>query len=230
MRIKNKNFNRDLMHPTRRKLAEMIHTGEYEVDPKVGYTAVNKKREIGEEWEDSNGDRWKQMDFGKVKLSALSEVMKEVREYLHESTMCVDRKNGTCACKNKMSRADKKLIAKTGYCATALGKRELPIKLDGLWDVYNDYRMSMSAIAHGRDIIQKYREAYDGAKQEYEVVHKDGRIEKWTMDIPVEQLKQEILDSIARIESEIEELIQIRDTSYVLLKDKNYELVQPPID
>jgi hypothetical protein len=226
MHIKNKKFNRDLMHPTRKKLAKMVATGEYEVDPKIGYTTASVKREVGDEWTDSNGDTWKQMDFGKVKMSALSDVMKEVREYLRETTMCSDRKNGVCDCKDKMSHADKKLIAKTGFCATALGKRELPIKVDGLWDAYNQYRMAMNAIAHGNDILQKYHEAYREAKQEYEVVHKDGRLDKWTMDIPVEQLKAEILESISRIESEIVELSQIRDDSYALLKDKNYELVQ----
>ena len=46
-----KEFKRKFMHPTRRKLADMVKTGEYEKNQSVGWEAKQQTREVGDVWE-----------------------------------------------------------------------------------------------------------------------------------------------------------------------------------
>ena len=82
-------------------------------------------------------------------------------------------------------------------------------------------------IAHGNDIVAQFKQAYKDAKQTYEVVQEDGKIEKWSMERDVEELKAEILLEIIKFEGEIEQATKLRNEAYDKLKDKNYDLVRP---
>ena len=87
---------------------------------------------------------------------------------------------------------DKKLISKTGYCLHCLTLREAEIKYDGLWNEYEDYKIHSNMIAYGNDVLAQFKQAYRDAKQTYEVVQEDGKIETWSMERDVEELKAEI--------------------------------------
>jgi hypothetical protein len=82
-------------------------------------------------------------------------------------------------------------------------------------------------IAYGNDVLAQFNQAYRDAKQTYEVVHEDGKIETWSMERDVEELKAEILLEIVKFEGEIEQATKLRNTAYEKLKDKNYDLVRP---
>jgi D-ribose pyranose/furanose isomerase RbsD len=85
-------------------------------------------------------------------------------------------------------------------------------------------------IAHGTDIVAQFQQAYNDAKQTYEVVQEDGTIEKWSMERDVTELKAEILTDITKFEEEIEQAKKLRNTAWDKLKDKGYDLVKPPVD
>jgi ATP-dependent Clp protease adapter protein ClpS len=82
-------------------------------------------------------------------------------------------------------------------------------------------------IAYGNDVLAQFNQAYRDAKQTYEVVHEDGKIETWSMERDVEELKAEILLEIVKFEGEIEQATKLRNAAYEKLKDKNYDLVRP---
>ena len=225
-----KEFNKKFMHPTRRKLVDMVlHGQEYETDTFVSFAGAeeaNVSRKVGDRWTDSNGDMWEQKEFGKMKVSDLSDTMQEVRNYLDKLNTCK-----STDCKTiKYGRVDKKLISKTGYCTKCLAKKEFEIKDDGFWEAYETYKITSNMIAYGKDVVAKFKQAYSDAKQEYEVVGEDGKIEMWRMEKDIDELKAEILSDIERYESEIQEAIKLRDGAWELLKDKNYELVTAPND
>lgn len=223
-------FEKKYMHPTRRKLVNMVLTGgDYEKNTQISFAGTDKqniKREIGERWTDENGKSWEQHAGGKVEVSELGDIMAETRAYLAALNTCKGDGCNTI----KLSRADKKLISKTGYCATCLAKKELVIKLDGLWDAYEDYKIYNNMISYGKDIITQFQQAYNDAKQEYEIVQEDGTLEKWSMERDVNELKAEILADITRFEGEIELAKKLRNEAWEKLKDKNYDLVKPPVD
>ena len=222
-----KEFNKKFMHPTRRKLVDMVmHGAEYEKESFISFSGVDKekiKREVGEKWTDSDGRSWEQLEAGKVETSELGDTMAEVRAYLDKLNTC---KSDNCKT-IKVGRVDKKLISKTGYCLHCLALREAQIKYDGLWKEYEDYKMYSNMIAHGKDVIAQFQQAYNDTKQTYEVVQEDGTIETWSMERDVTELKAEIMTDIINFEREIEEVTKLRNEAYEKLKPKNYDLVRP---
>ena len=222
-----KEFNKKFMHPTRRKLVDMVmHGAEYEKESFISFSGADKeiiKRKVGEKWTDDDGKSWEQLEAGKVQTSELGDIMAETRAYLDKLNTC---KSDNCKT-IKVGRVDKKLISKTGYCLHCLTIRESQIKVDGLWDAYEDYKIFSNMIAHGNDIVAQFKQAYRDAKQTYEVVQEDGKIETWSMERDVEELKAEILLEIVKFEGEIEQATKLRNEAYEKLKDKNYDLVRP---
>jgi len=222
-----KEFNKKFMHPTRRKLVDMVLTGgEYQKETQISFSGADKKkikREVGDKWTDDNGRSYEQLEAGKIETSDLTDTMSEVRAYLDKLNSC---KSDNCKT-IKVGRVDKKLISKTGYCLHCLTLREAQIKYDGLWDEYEDYKIYSNMISYGNDVIAQFKQAYKDAKQTYEVVQEDGTIEKWSMERDVNELKAEILLDIVKFEGEIEQATKLRNEAYDKLKDKNYDLVRP---
>ena len=222
-----KEFNKKFMHPTRRKLVDMVmHGAEYEKESFISFSGADKeiiKRKVGEKWTDEDGKSWEQLEAGKVQTSELGDIMAETRAYLDKLNSC---KSDNCKT-IKIGRVDKKLISKTGYCLHCLTIRESQIKVDGLWEAYEDYKIFSNMIAHGTDIVAQFKQAYRDAKQTYEVVQEDGKIETWSMERDVDELKAEILLEIVKFEGEIEQATKLRNDAYNKLKDKNYDLVRP---
>jgi hypothetical protein len=219
-----KEFNKKFMHPTRRKLVDMVFTGEYDKNTQIAVGDIKQqiKRKVGDIWEDENGV-WEQKDFGKVKRSKLTETMTEVRKYLETRLKC---KNIECDVVGKYSRADKKIIAKTGYCAGCLGRKELQIKEDGLWNEYNEYIAYTNALGEGKDILQNLNQALLEVDNMHTFVEEDGSIEEWTNGKNVDEIKADIQFEIDRIKNEIELVTEKRNRVFSMLKDKNYELVK----
>ena len=106
-------FNKKFMHPTRKKLVDMVLTGgEYEKGAFVSFAGTDKqeiKRKVGDKWTDEDGKSWEQHAGGKVQTSELGDIMAETRAYLDALNRC---KSDTCKT-IKITRADKKLISKT---------------------------------------------------------------------------------------------------------------------
>lgn len=221
-----KEFNKKYMHPTRRKLVDMVFNGDYDKSTHFSLSDVKKpeiKREVGDVWEDEQGNLWEQRAYGKMKRSKLTDTMAEVRQYLSDISKC---KGDTCEKKGKFGPTDKKLIRKTSFCTSCLAKKEAQIKYDGLWNEYETYRMTSNMIAYGTEVIEKLKEAHRDAKQEYEYVSENGTTEKWVLEKPVEELKEEILSDIQKFQEELDEVIKANKEAYEKLKDKNYELVK----
>ena len=222
-----KEFNKKFMHPTRRKLVDMVmHGAEYEKESFISFSGADKeiiKRKVGEKWTDDDGKSWEQLEAGKVQTSELGDIMADARAYLDKLNTC---KSDNCKT-IKIGRVDKKLISKTGYCLHCLTIKESQIKVDGLWEAYENYKIFSNMIAHGNDIVAQFKQAYRDAKQTYEVIQEDGKIETWSMERDVEELKAEILLEIIKFEGEIEQATKLRNEAYDKLKDKNYDLVRP---
>ena len=225
-----KEFQKKFMHPTRRKLVNMVLTGgEYEKNTQISFAGAEKEkitRNVGERWTDENGKSWEQHEGGKIEVSDLTDTMAEVRAYLDKLNSCKGEDCKTI----KLGRVDKKLISKTGYCLHCLTKKEAQIKYDGLWKEYEDYKIYSNMISYGKDVVSQFRQAYNDAKQEYEIVQEDGKLEKWSMERDVNELKAEILADINHFEEEIELATKLRNEAWEKLKDKGYDLVKPPVD
>jgi len=225
-----KEFNKKFMHPTRRKLVDMVlHGADYEKEAFISFSDAGKKeekRKVGDKWIDADGKQWEQLEAGKIQTSELTDTMSEVRAYLDRLNTC---KADDCQT-IKVGRVDKKLISKTGYCLYCLTKREAQIKYDGLWKEYEDYKIYSNMISHGLELVAQFEQAYRDCKQEYEIVKEDGTLEKWVLERDAEEMKEEILKDIENYKIEIQIATQLRDKAWEMLKDKNYDLVKAPKD
>jgi len=217
------------MHPTRRKLVDMVlHGKEYETDTTIGYDSGerSKKREIGEVWTDGDGVTWEQRSYGRVQQSKLTDTMAELRNWLADRNRC---KGDSCS-KIKYGYTDTKLIRKTGFCSNCLADKEAIIKYDGMWEIYEQYKISQNMISYGKDVLAQLNQAYNDASQNYEVVNEDGTIESWSMERNVDDLKIEILEDINKISEELNQAITFGNSLWDKIKDKNYDLVTSPIN
>ncbi len=220
-----KEFKKSYMHPTRRKLADMVRTGEYEKESHISLSSNGGyvPREVGDIWEDKHGNVWEQKEFGRVKKSKMTETLSKVRNYLEEQTKCKDTE---CSVAGKYSSADKRLILHFGYCVGCLAKRELPIKVDGLWNEYLQYRNSVNDIAYFTDVLQKLKQAVYEVSNLHEYINDDGSVERWWGGEDADVLKAEIQSDIDKVDKKIAELAVERDEAYDKIKHKNYELVK----
>lgn len=214
------NFKRKYMHPTRRKLVDMIKTGEYEKDTKLGWSKKTESHEVGDKWEDES-HKYEKKDGYTIKTSKNNEVLTKIRDYLKSKSTC---SNPSCS-KTIMTNADKKLIHQTGYCVDCLARIETDVKLAGIWEEYQQYKIWGKMLVEGRIKIEQMEQSYEGLKQNYDYVNEDGTLETWVMPQNVDEAKVEMLEVINKFKDELAELEEKRNNVLEIIKEKNYEHV-----
>lgn len=214
-----KEFQKKYMHPTRRKLVDMIKTGEYEKNTQIGYTKASETRNVGDVWEDEH-NRYEKKQGYILKTGKNSEAFDEIRKYFEEKSKC---KNLNCKTIKK-SKKDKIFIEKGGYCLNCTIDVEHEIKMAGLWIPYEDYKIATRMIIYGKAKLDSYKQSLDELKEEYQMMGSDGKVtETWKLPKPIEEVRKEILELIKNGETELQEIEQKRLEAFEKLKEKNYE-------
>jgi hypothetical protein len=214
-----KEFNKKYMHPTRRKLVDMVMTGgEYEKNTTIGYTKAKETHKVGDVWEDEN-NRYEQKEGYILKTGKNHEALQEIRKYFEEKSQC---KNPKCKT-TKKSLKDKKFIEKNGYCINCTVDNEHQIRVAGLWSEYESYKVYTRMIVYGKQSLEQLNQSLGEVKPYYEFVNEDGSVEKWELPKSVDETKNEIKEMIDSIQSELLEIEQKRLEAFEKLKEKNYE-------
>ena len=212
-----KEFKKKYMHPTRRKLVDMVQTGKYEKNQSIGWTGKKEERKVGDVWEDEH-HRYEKKEGYTLKTNKNSETFQEIRKYLEEKSKCKKYPN------KKYTAKDKKLIQKTGYCLDALVEIEHEIRTAGLWEEYQNYKVWTRMILVGKNKIEQYKQSIDDLKEEYEMIGSDGKVtETWKLPKPIDEIKSEIQELIDYGEGEIKELEAKKEEAFNKIKEKNYE-------
>ena len=212
-----KEFKKKYMHPTRRKLVDMVQTGEYDKNTTIGYTKKEESRKVGDKWEDEH-HKYEKKEGYILKTGKNHEATQEIRKYLEEKSKCIKYPN------KQYTDNDKKLIKKTGYCLDALVEIEHEIKTSGLWVEYQNYKVWTKMIVYGKTKLESYKQSIDELKEEYELLGSDGKVtEKWKLPKSIDEVKAEIQELIDYGENEIKELEDKRQEAFEKLKEKNYE-------
>lgn len=213
-----KEFKRKYMHPTRRKLVDMVKTGEYDKSTTIGYTKAKEVRNVGDVWEDEH-NKYEQKDGYIVKTGKNSDALAEIRKYLEEKTKC---KNSECKTVKKTEK-DLKLITKGGFCINCTAERETKLRAEGIWQEYQDYKVWTNMIVYGKQKIEQLKQSLLEIKPYYEYVNEDGTTERWNLPKSVEETKSEIQEMIDIGLGEIETLEKNRTSAFNTLKEHNYE-------
>lgn len=214
-----KEFNKKYMHPTRRKLVDMIHTGQYDKNTTIGYDKVEQTRKVGDIWEDEH-HRYEKKEGFILKTGKNSEAFQEIRKYIEEKSKCKSSECETI----KVTKKDKKFIEKGGYCMECTIDREHDIKTAGVWEEYQNYKVWTRMIIFGKTKLESYEQSLSELKEEYEMMGSDGKItETWRLPKPIEEVRKEIRELIDYGQKEIEELEEKRNLAFEKLREVNME-------
>lgn len=214
-----KEFQKKFMHPTRRKLVDMVMSGgEYDKNTQIGYTPETIERKVGDVWEDEY-NRYEKKEGYTLKTGKNSEAFNDIRKWLNDQKEC---KNIECK-RVKKSKTDLKLIQKTGYCIDCLAKIETDIKLKGIWQEYQDYKVYTRMIIEGKIKLEQIKQSLDEVKPFYEYINEDGSVEKWELPQSVDEIKKEIKEFIESGEIELKEIEDKRNEAFEVIRKNNYE-------
>jgi hypothetical protein len=212
-----KEFKKKYMHPTRRKLLDMVHTGEYDKNATVGYEGKTEIRNVGDVWEDEH-HKYEKKDGFIVKTGKNHKQIQEIRKYLEEKSKCKIYPN------KQYTDKDKKLIEKTGYCLDALVEIEHEIKTNGLFKEYSDYKVFTRMLIFGKAKLDELKHSLDELKEEYQMIGSDGKVtESWKLPKPIEEVRADINEMIESGEKEINQLEKERNEVFDKLKQAKME-------
>jgi hypothetical protein len=213
-----KEFKKKYMHPTRRKLVDMVQTGKYDKNTTVGWTKKKESHKVGDVWEDEHS-KYEQKEGYVLKTGKNSEALQEIRKYLEEKSKC---KNSECKTIKK-SEKDLKFIQNGGFCLNCTAERETELRAVGLFQEYQDYKIWTRMIIYGTNKLEELKQSLTEIKPFYEYVNEDGTVEKWELPKSVEETKADIQEMIDIGTKEIEVLKSNRAKAFDTLKEKNYE-------
>lgn len=213
-----KEFKKKYMHPTRRKLVDMVKTGEYDKNTTIGYTKAKEVHNVGDVWEDEH-HKYEQKEGYVVKTGKNSEALAEIRKYLEEKSKC---KNPDCKTIKKSTK-DLKLIIQNGFCINCTSINETNLRTAGLWKEYQEYKVWTNMIVYGKQRIEQLKQSLEELKPFYEYVNEDGSVEKWNLPKSIDETKEEIQEMINSGSNEIQELEEKRQEAFNILKEQNYE-------
>jgi hypothetical protein len=206
------------MHKTRKLIIDTVFGREDNTQKVFGYEKeTEQKREVGETWTDGDGKEWRQEKGFKTVVTE----MDSVRDFLHKLSHCSSEDCKTVP----YSWADKKLISKTGMCATCLAKFEMNLRVDGTFPFYEDYKITNNKLAYVRDYKAKMEEALGSVKQQMEIITEDGKVEKWEWQVDIEKVKTDLKKDIEGAFDAIEALLLRK----IALEEKLVELNHPEL-
>lgn len=213
-----KEFKKKYMHPTRRKLVDMVQTGKYDKNTTVGYTKAKETHNVGDKWEDDT-HKYEKKEGYTVKTGKNHEAFLKIRKYLQEKNKC---QNSTCKTIKKTDN-DIRFIQNGGFCMNCTAERETVLRVEGLFVPYQNYKIWTKMIVYGKQKLDELKHSLSEVKKEYEYVNEDGTVEKWKLPKSVDEVKSEIQEMIDIGNKEIEELELKRTEVFDELKKKNYE-------
>ena len=214
-----KEFKKKYMHPTRRKLVDMIQTGKYEKNATIGYEAKKETRKVGDVWEDEH-HKYEKKEGYTLKTNKNHEQFQEIRKYLEEKSKC---KNAECKTIKK-TKKDKQFIEKGGYCMNCTIDREHELKVAGVFKEYESYKVITRMLIYGKTKLDELEQSKSELKEEYEMIGSDGKVtETWKLPKPIEEVRADIQTLIDSGSIEIQQLEKDRNEAFDKLREVNME-------
>ena len=108
----------------------------------IGYTGKEyAKRKVGETWTDANGVEWEQKPYGPVTINRVANIVRKAQEQ-------------KCKCGQDIkwgSKLDRLFFRKTGMCEACLIDYETKLRVLGIYDDYEKYKMLSNQLGVFKD-------------------------------------------------------------------------------
>ena len=215
-----KEFKKKFMHPTRRKLVDMVNTGEYAKNTQIGWSKKKEEHKVGDIWEDET-HKYEKKDGYVIKQGKNSEIFENIRKYLSSLEKC---NNTDCDYVGKFTDPHKKSIKTFGYCINCMTEIEPELRRNGIFEDYIAYRIYTHRIKDGLFKLEEIRQSMDELKQEYDEINEKGEVvNTYVLPRPVDEMKEEMQGFIERSKKEIDEISDKRNLHLEKIRKKNYE-------
>ena len=147
-----------------------------------GYVIPDKKRNIGEEWQDVKGITWRQENGFQTRINKQADIIRSAT---------VNKCNSCGRDIRWGSRLDKVFFNKTGLCESCLIDYETKLRILGIYDIYEQYKMLSNELGFLNDAKRQIEDVIkffsDGNPEISMVCNSEGFVEKWK-DINREQI------------------------------------------
>ena len=203
------------MHPSRKKILDVMH-GRDSGNATIGWDVVKEKREVGDTWIDVNGKEWEQREGFKIAVTQYD----EARAYLDTLTTC---KSKECKTSNPKG-ANLRFIKQSGYCINCLVEREAKLRVDGVYQNYEYWKMNSNALGRIKDDLARFEQARKDADTVPTIVNEDGSIEKWSIDGDIEKVKRDLDSDIAGLNELIITFQTAINEDWEIIKEKYNEI------
>jgi hypothetical protein len=205
------------MHPSRKKILDVMQ-GRDSGNATVGWDKAKEKKEVGDTWFDSNGKEWEQHDGFKIAVTQYD----EARAYLDTLNTC---KSNKCKTSNPKG-ANLRFIKQSGYCIDCLVEREAKLRLEGIYQNYEYWKMNSNALGMLKDELARFEQARKEADTVPTIVNSDGSIEKWSIDGDIEKVKKDLDLDIINLNELITKFQTTVNEDWEIIKEKYNEIFE----
>lgn len=140
----------------------------------TGYTGKKySKRKVGDHWTDANGTEWEQKTYGPVTINRVADIVREAKEQ-------------RCKCNQIIkwgSRIDQIFFNKTGMCSNCIIDYETKLRILGIYDDYEKYKLLSNELGFLKDAEAKLKDVikfFSENSGDVEMVcNSEGFTERW---------------------------------------------------
>jgi hypothetical protein len=174
----------------------------------VGYSPESEKyviRQVGEEWTDSSGTKWKQTESGP---QTVTRVMDMVREALNDKCSCCGREI------RWGNHLDKKMFYKTKKCYDCVVEEEHQLRIKGQFKLYETKKLIENELSYLNDVKGYLRDSKEYLKEHKVLtfVNSNGHVEEWSNESRQElmrNLKKDWVTCLRKIRDAEAELAKV---------------------
>ena len=203
------------VHPSRKKVLDTLY-GRDNGGTTIGWEAEKAERKVGDRWIDVDGKEWEQCEGFKMRVTQLD----AARDYTNSLNNCKANDCKTI----EMARIHKKFIKQTGYCLNCLVEREGKLKLTGVYENYEFWKMNTQGLIKLKDELIRFEQARKDADTVPVIVNSDGTLEKWNLPDNIEQIKKDLDSDIENIKELITKFQTAVDEDWEIIKEKYNEI------
>ena len=182
-----------------------------------GYEQKSIERQIGESWEDTDGQNWIQKNGYKAKLGKLSQVRKAI-----DQSICPQ-------CSKKATAFDRQYISAEGKCHDCIVKHETLMHCEGyvknepIYEKWERNKIRQNVNSFLKDAAKDV----EMLKKQFtttEYVNSDGTIDKWKLPESVESIEMSLDKQFDKFKEELLEKLDQGDKgagiSNTIIEDK----------
>lgn len=182
----------------------------------IGYDSnlENTARKEGEIWEDSKGKKWIWKNGLKRRLPK-------------KATIIVEQRCKECNADVRWGNyLDLRVWSKTKMCYDCFNKSETKMKIDGVWEIFNQLR----DLRNEKDFLLDYKKKFEETKKwcednqgkPIEFFNEDGSVEKWEGKEDLTKILNDVNTDLEKVNTRLSEIDGV-----ISDLEKKYESAKP---